>query len=65
MMTLLVASLTGQSFYPEERSFGVWCAMGLMLRVYVERLKLDGPKEKRKWKKSPVSNGIIWEERPL
>ncbi len=65
VMTLLVASLTGQSFYPEERSFGVWCAMGLMLRVYVERLKLDGPKEKRKWKKSPVSNGIIWEERPL
>jgi len=38
VVSVLVASFTGQSFYPEERSVGLWCAIGLMLRVYVDRL---------------------------
>ena len=33
----LVGSITGQSFYPREGTFGMWCAIGLLLRVSVER----------------------------
>jgi O-antigen ligase len=35
--TLLIGSLTGQTFYPREASVGAWCAIGLTLRVYVNR----------------------------
>ena len=34
---LLIAAMGSQSFYPREGSVGMWCAIGLMLRVYVER----------------------------
>jgi O-antigen ligase len=37
VMALLIASMGSQSFYPREGSVGMWCAIGLMLRVYVER----------------------------
>lgn len=37
---LLIASFGSQTFYPREGSVGMWCAIGLMLRVYVERAKL-------------------------
>jgi len=37
---LLIASFGSQSFYPREGSIGMWCAIGLMLRVYVERARL-------------------------
>lgn len=33
----LVANMGGQSFYPEETHLGLWCAIGAMLRLYVER----------------------------
>jgi O-antigen ligase len=36
---LLIASMSGQSFYPRESSIAMWCGIGLMLRVYVERSK--------------------------
>jgi O-antigen ligase len=35
----LVGSVTGQSFYPREGTLGMWCAIGLMLRVAVERAR--------------------------
>ena len=41
IMTQLVASLTAQSFYPREGAVGMWCAIGIMLRVYVEREKVQ------------------------
>lgn len=34
---LLVGSLTGQTFYPREASFGAWCSIGLVLRIYINR----------------------------
>lgn len=39
LLALLVASIGSQSFYPREGSVGMWCAIGLMLRVYVERAR--------------------------
>jgi O-antigen ligase len=33
----LVGSMTGRSWYPSEETVGMWCAVGLMLRVWVER----------------------------
>ncbi len=67
VMTVLLASLTGQSFYPEERSFGLWCAIGLVLRVYVERVKLEGRKEshKKKIKQKAAPARLIWDEEPV
>jgi len=37
----LAGSLTAQSFYPREGTFGMWCAIGLMLRVSVERARAN------------------------
>lgn len=33
----LVSFMGGQSFYAEEIDVGLWCAIGIMLRLYVER----------------------------
>lgn len=35
----LITSFTAQSFYPRQGVVGMWCAIGLMLRVYLEREK--------------------------
>lgn len=37
VLALLVASLGSQSFYPVETTVGMWCSIGLMLRMWVER----------------------------
>ena len=37
LLALLFASFGSQTFYPREGAVGMWCAIGLMLRVYVER----------------------------
>ena len=37
VLSFLIAGMTGQSFYPEERSVGMWCAIALMARVAVQR----------------------------
>jgi O-antigen ligase len=34
---LLVGSIGSQTFYPREGAVGMWCAIGLMLRIFVER----------------------------
>ena len=36
----LVAFMGGQSFYSEQIDVGLWCAIGAMLRLYVERGRL-------------------------
>lgn len=41
VFTFLVASLTGQSFYPEAKSVALWCAIALMSKVAVQRQKLE------------------------
>jgi len=40
----LVGSLGSQSFYPVEGTVGMWCAMGLMLRVHLERQRAYQPR---------------------
>ena len=52
ILTQLIASLTAQSFYPRQGVVGMWCAIGLMLRVYVER-------EKARKAHTPT---LIWEQ---
>ena len=37
---LLFASVGSETFYPREGTVGMWCAIGLMFRVYMERSKL-------------------------
>lgn len=36
ILALLIGAMGGQTFYPRESSAGMWAAIGLMLRVYVE-----------------------------
>ncbi len=38
---LLIASIGSQTFYPREGAVGMWCMIGLMLRVYVQRAAAD------------------------
>jgi len=40
LLALLVAAGGSQTFYPREGSLGMWCAIGLLLRVYVERERI-------------------------
>lgn len=39
ILAQLITSLTSQSFYPRQGVVGMWCAIGIMLRVFVEREK--------------------------
>lgn len=41
VLALLLASMGSQTFYPREGSVGMWCAIGLALRVWVERARVD------------------------
>lgn len=52
ILAQLITSLTAQSFYPRQGVMGMWCAMGLMLRVYVER-------EKARRAQTPM---LIWDK---
>jgi O-antigen ligase len=40
VLALLVASLGSQTFYPREGAVGMWAAIGLMLRVSLERRRV-------------------------
>jgi hypothetical protein len=40
VLALLVASMGSQTFYPREGAVGMWCAIGLMLRVHIQRSRL-------------------------
>jgi O-antigen ligase len=41
VMALMVGALGGQTFYPREGSVGMWAAIGLMLRIYVQTLRAE------------------------
>lgn len=40
VLALFVASIGSQTFYPREGALGMWCSIGLMLRVYCIRREL-------------------------
>jgi O-antigen ligase len=42
VLALLIASAGSQTFYPREGAVGMWCAIGLMLRVSLERRRAIG-----------------------
>lgn len=37
ILALLLGSFGSQTFYPREGAVGMWAAMGIMLRVYIQR----------------------------
>jgi O-antigen ligase len=41
VLAQMVGSLTGQSFWPREATFGMWCAVGLLLRVWGQRSRVS------------------------
>jgi O-antigen ligase len=43
VLALLVAGMGSQTFYPREGAVGMWAAIGLMMRVWVQRRKLTAP----------------------
>lgn len=58
IFSLMVASLGSQTFYPREGSVGMWCAIGLMLRVYVERSRAMNTAES----KTEGLGSLIWKK---
>ncbi len=40
LLALLIASVGSQTFYPREGWVGLWCSIGLMMRVAVERKRM-------------------------
>lgn len=40
LMAFLIASTGSQTFYPREGAVGMWIAIGLLIRVYIERKKV-------------------------
>jgi O-antigen ligase len=59
VLALLVASFGSQTFYPREGAVGMWCAIGLMLRVYVQRSRL--PRELNQ--STTKSDDLLWGKR--
>jgi O-antigen ligase len=51
LLSFLVGSFTGQSFYPRETNLGMYCGVWLMLRVYIEeqRAVRSGDWETGEW----------------
>jgi len=54
MLTSLIAGLTGQHYFPQEHTLGIWAAVFLSLRVYVE--------EKRVQQIDAISTECYWSE---
>jgi len=61
VLALLVASMGSQTFYPREGSIGMWCSIGLLLRVYVERSR--GFSWEKKESPGP-DDGMFWTREP-
>ncbi len=53
MMAFFIACMGGQTFFPREDSVPMWAAIGIMLRLYVQRQKLEG-------KEGPILDEALW-----
>ena len=61
VVALLVASIGSQTFYPREGSVPMWCSIGLLLRVYVERSRgFFWPGKERE----EQEEGMFWTREP-
>jgi O-antigen ligase len=57
VLAFLVASIGSQTFYPREGSVGMWCSIGILLRVYVERSRgFSWPEKERE----EQDEGMFW-----
>ncbi len=56
ILAQLVGSFTGQSLYPREPTVGMWCAAGLLLRVWVQRSSVSVTSSYRKRNRGPVDS---------
>jgi hypothetical protein len=69
-LALLFAAMGSQTFYPREGAVGMWCAIGLMLRVYVQRARRQAQPSSQESKKAeqwwpeaapaPAPTGELW-----
>lgn len=57
VLAFLIASLGSQTFYPREGAVGMWCAIFLVFRVYLERAKA---KRMAFNQKTPNYETMIW-----
>ena len=60
VLSLLIASMGSQTFYPREGAVGMWAAIGLMFRVAVERKRLLAvvPGMRSRWAVGQVGHAI-------
>lgn len=62
LLALLIASMGSQSFYPREGAVGMWAAIGLALRVYVQKQYAAAAATKAD---AETSNSDIWSFGPI
>jgi O-antigen ligase len=53
----LVGSISGRAWYPTEETVPMWAAVGLMLRVWVERARGAGGGNLREWGRTRAPGG--------
>lgn len=62
VFALLVAAMGSQSFYPREGAVGMWCSIGLAIRVFVQKQYLA---ENKVSKKCDIDSHDLWAARPI
>ena len=58
VLALLVAGMGSQTFYPREGAVGMWCAIGLLMRVWVQRSRVLGARAPQP--AAQFAGGIVW-----
>ena len=61
----IVACMGGQSFYPNRIDVGMWCAIGIMLRLYVARSRLLAVANGALTDGLYIDNNILTSQTPL
>jgi O-antigen ligase len=56
LVAQLVGSLSGQSLFPRETTVGMWCVIGLLLRVWVWRSRVSPERADSTW---PTTTGRL------
>ena len=59
MLALFVAGIGSQTFYPREGSVAMWCLIGLILRVYLQRQKVIESGEQTS-ESDGIPNDTLW-----
>jgi O-antigen ligase len=67
ILAQLAGSFTGQSFYPREATVGMWCAIGLLLRVSLQRSRTSEPshQQTRDWHSVAAAYTTFWPGAPV